>query len=52
MTHSSLFETQKEISSQFDEASQIVLFHGDTSDFSDTLPDETVKLIIASPPYN
>lgn len=29
-----------------------MLYHGDTLDFIETIPDETVKLIITSPPYN
>jgi len=31
---------------------RIILYHGDALDFLATVPDETVKLIITSPPYN
>ena len=31
---------------------RLILFHGDVSDFLRQIPDESVKLIITSPPYN
>lgn len=52
MKHLPLFTATKEICSAFDPQAEIVLFHGDTNDLIDTIPDETVKLIITSPPYN
>lgn len=36
----------------FDPTAQIVLHCGDTLDFLETVPNETAKLIITSPPYN
>lgn len=47
-----LFNSPKEIHPAFSMDADIVLFHGDTNDFLDTLPDGSVKLIITSPPYN
>jgi len=41
-----------EISEQFDNSHRIVLHCGDTLQFLDTIPDESFKLIITSPPYN
>jgi adenine-specific DNA-methyltransferase len=45
-----LFEAQ--IDEYFDPESELVLYHGDVSDFLSTIPDETARLIITSPPYN
>ena len=47
-----LFDSPKTISPIFAADADIVLYEGDTADFIDTLPDEAVKLIITSPPYN
>ncbi len=41
-----------EIYDHFDVSAQIVLHCGDTLDFLNTIPNETAKLIITSPPYN
>lgn len=41
-----------EIINNFDAAHRIILHCGDTQEFMETLPDETFKLIITSPPYN
>lgn len=40
------------IEEQYHADAQIVLYHGDVLRFLGTIPDETVKLIITSPPYN
>ncbi len=40
------------ITNQFDAKSDLVLYHGDTLDLLNTLPDELVKLVVTSPPYN
>lgn len=42
----------KIISPLFANDADIVTFHGDANEFIHTLPDESVKLIITSPPYN
>ena len=52
MNNLPLFDAPKPISRQFQPNAEIVLFHGNASDFIETLPDESVKLIITSPPYN
>lgn len=52
MNNLPLFEIPKKISSQYEPEADLVLFHGDTNDFMETVPDESIKLIITSPPYN
>ncbi len=47
-----LFSTSKKIHEQFSPEADLVLFHGDVSDFLKTIPDNTISLIITSPPYN
>lgn len=47
-----LFGSQVEIASHFDPTASLVLFQGDVNDLLATIPDETVRLIITSPPYN
>lgn len=46
-----LFKSPK-IVDRFDNIHHIVLHCGDTLEFLQTLPDDTAKLIITSPPYN
>ncbi|MGD0590818.1 MAG: site-specific DNA-methyltransferase [Bacteroidota bacterium] len=41
-----------EVQNDFDSNAQIVLHCGDTLDFLETIPNDTAKLIITSPPYN
>jgi len=43
---------QTSITGDFSDKAKIVLHCGDTHDFLATIPDETFKLIITSPPYN
>ena len=40
------------VSEHFQPAAEIVLHCGDVLDFLETVPDETAKLIVTSPPYN
>ncbi|MBI3163984.1 MAG: site-specific DNA-methyltransferase [Chloroflexi bacterium] len=40
------------ISPTFDQASSCVLFHGDCLDLLKQIPDNSIKLIVTSPPYN
>ena len=47
-----LFGSDIEIDESFQSESKLVLYHGDVNDFLSTLPDETARLIITSPPYN
>ena len=52
MSNLPLFDKPKTVSSDFDPHADVVVFHGDTGDLIDTIPDNYVKLIITSPPYN
>ncbi|MBI2128992.1 site-specific DNA-methyltransferase [Candidatus Woesearchaeota archaeon] len=55
MVQSRLIEEQNshpKISKLFLDSEKIVLHHGDTLEFLKTIPDNTFKLIISSPPYN
>lgn len=47
-----LFRKSERIEEQFGTEGKIILYQGDVNDFLTTVPDETVKLIITSPPYN
>lgn len=48
-----LFSTlRRDIEDSFSPASRIVLYPGDVNKFLDTIPDETVQLVVTSPPYN
>lgn len=47
-----LFTERPEIQDQFDPEARIVLYPGDVNNLLATIPPETVKLIITSPPYN
>lgn len=47
-----LFNAPKQIESSFSPAAEIVLFQGDVSEFVANIPDNSVSLIITSPPYN
>ena len=47
-----LFDGPMTIAPTFDDAVQLVLYQGDTSEFIDSLPDESIQLIVTSPPYN
>jgi adenine-specific DNA-methyltransferase len=40
------------ISDTFSSEKNIILYPGDVNDFLKTIPDESIKLIITSPPYN
>jgi adenine-specific DNA-methyltransferase len=46
------FTDSNEVSSHYDAEARIILYPGDTNDFLATIPDETVALIMTSPPYN
>ncbi|MBP8947744.1 MAG: site-specific DNA-methyltransferase [Candidatus Promineofilum sp.] len=52
MNNLSLFDTPSTIAPVFQPDAQLVLYQGDTGDFIDSLPNEAVKLIVTSPPYN
>ncbi|MBM4423421.1 MAG: site-specific DNA-methyltransferase [Chloroflexi bacterium] len=46
------FEPPKQIEGQYRPEADVVLYEGDTVDFVSTIPDNSVALIITSPPYN
>ena len=52
MSNLPLFEKQKDFASYFDPTADIILYNGDTNELIDNIPDNYVKLIITSPPYN
>ncbi len=47
-----LFDRPKQIKDHFDPQAHVVLWHGDVSEFVATVPDNSVTLIVTSPPYN
>ncbi|PJF24862.1 MAG: site-specific DNA-methyltransferase, partial [Phototrophicales bacterium] len=47
-----LFGAKHEIYEQFDPNARIVLYLGDAESFVRALPDQSVNLIVTSPPYN
>lgn len=52
MSNLPLFDSPKRLSTTYRPDSELILYQGDTNDFVETIPDESVKLIITSPPYN
>jgi adenine-specific DNA-methyltransferase len=52
MINLQLFPTQKNISDSFDPSAEIVLFNGDVADLLAKIPDNSINLIVSSPPYN
>ena len=52
MNNLPLFDTPPTVSPVFHPDAHLVLYQGDTGDFIDSLPDEAVKFIVTSPPYN
>lgn len=47
-----LFRSIKPIETRFTPDSEIVVFSGDTSEFVAQVPDNSIALIVTSPPYN
>jgi len=47
-----LFQAPKKIENRYNPSADLILYHGDVSEFIATLPDNSVSLIITSPPYN
>src|SRR5262245_1570661 len=52
MSSNDLSIEPKPIEAQFSPNAHIVLYSGDVSDFLKSIPNESIKLIITSPPYN
>jgi adenine-specific DNA-methyltransferase len=51
-TQQTLFEQERKIAGEFTLAESIVVYQGDCLDLLKTIPDESLQLIITSPPYN
>jgi adenine-specific DNA-methyltransferase len=47
-----LFQSPKPINDHFNGDAEIVLFTGDIRDLLTEIPDQSIQLIITSPPYN
>ncbi len=47
-----LFQTPRKIEKQFAPSAELVLYHGDVTDLLVAVPDNSVSLVITSPPYN
>lgn len=52
MTITTLFGDAITLESEYRSDARIVLYLGDTLDLLATIPDETIKLVVTSPPYN
>lgn len=52
MSEPSLFRSLKPIETSFKSSAEIVIFSGDVSEFVAQIPDNSVALIVTSPPYN
>ncbi len=52
MSSTSIFDTSPLIDPEFNQDAQLVLNCGDVNLFSKTIPDNSISLIVSSPPYN
>jgi len=52
MNNLPLFGKHKQIENQFKADAEIVLHHGDVKNFIATVPNNSVSLVVTSPPYN
>lgn len=52
MSASSLFYSAEPIETNFKPEAEIVIFSGDANDFIAHIPDNSVALVVTSPPYN
>lgn len=52
MSELPLFRSLKPIETSFKSSAEIVIFSGDVSEFVAQIPDNSVALIVTSPPYN
>jgi site-specific DNA-methyltransferase (adenine-specific)/adenine-specific DNA-methyltransferase len=52
MDQSPLFSQSQSLATSYNLETEIILHHGDSKDFIQTIPDNSVSLIITSPPYN
>jgi len=47
-----MFNAETAIENHFNSNADIILYHGEVSEFVATIPDNTVVLVVTSPPYN
>lgn len=52
MSNLPLFDSSKTVSANFEPNADVIVFNGDVGDLIDDIPDNYVKLIVTSPPYN
>ena len=52
MSSRSLFQSAPPVAAAYDPAADVILHHGDTTQFLRGLPDGAVQLVVSSPPYN
>ncbi|MGB8214442.1 MAG: site-specific DNA-methyltransferase [Anaerolineales bacterium] len=52
MINLQLFPTEINIANTFEPDAEIVLYHGDVTDLLAKIPDNSINLIVTSPPYN
>lgn len=52
MSELPLFRSLKPIETSFKSSAEIVIFSGDVSEFVTQIPDNSVALVVTSPPYN
>lgn len=52
MKQTALLNSNIEIASQYDPEADVILYHGDRLDFLKSLPDQSLRLVVTSPPYN
>lgn len=52
MNESSLFRSAKPIETAFKPDAEIIFFTGDVSEFVAQIPDNSIALVVTSPPYN
>ncbi|MBD3286867.1 hypothetical protein GF359_09550 [candidate division WOR-3 bacterium] len=44
--------SERKIKSRYDPTADLVIFEGDCLDLLPTIPSESIKLVVTSPPYN
>jgi adenine-specific DNA-methyltransferase len=52
MKSQSMFPNRRKIADAFGESADIVVHHGDCLELLATVPDDSVQLVVTSPPYN
>jgi len=52
MCQTGLFCSGHTFETSYNPEAKIIVYHGDTMDFLQQIPDASINLIITSPPYN